>query len=83
VTKITFTESVKSIPIGSEFINEGVSVMVSGWGRTQRREPLSELLQYINPQTITNEDCRRRMGPLRHRVFQNSLCTLGGQGVGM
>jgi hypothetical protein len=57
--------------------------MVSGWGRTQRNDPLPELLKYINPRTITNEECRRRMGILRHRVFETSLCTYGGEGVGM
>ncbi|XP_070504695.1 chymotrypsin-2-like [Chironomus tepperi] len=80
-----WTQNVQPIRVGSEFIGGGVTAIVSGWGGTTVNGGAApNNLQWIAKQTITNADCRVRMGTANERfVIDSKICTFtqAGQGI--
>lgn len=79
-----WTARVQPIRVGSEFIGGGVTSVVSGWGGTAvTGGPLPNNLQWLTKQTLTNADCRVRMGANAHFVVESKICTFtqAGQGI--
>lgn len=85
-TEILFTPLVKPIPLGSEYIGAGVRAVTSGWGTLDYPLPIgrfAEDLHWVTFTTITNEECRDRTRPEeRHMVYDESICTYDGPGIG-
>lgn len=85
-SEIIFTPLVQPIPLGSDFIGAGVKATISGWGTLDYPIPIgqfTEELQWVTLTTVTNEECVERMiQSQRHRIFNESICTYDGPGVG-
>ena len=85
-TEIFFTSLIQPIPLGSDFVGAGVKAVISGWGTFDHPIPIGEFaedLHWITFTTITNEECVERTRPVeRHLVFDESICTYDGPGVG-
>lgn len=79
-SSITGSSLVASIPLSSSSIGSGVTVTLSGWGRTVTGGSLPNNLQFINLQTISNTDCAQRQSP--NPIFTTSLCTFTRSGQG-
>lgn len=71
---------VASIPIGSTNITAGVTVTLSGWGRTSVNSGTPNDLQFINLRTINNTECQARHP--NYRIFETHLCTFTQAGEG-
>ncbi|KAG5681864.1 hypothetical protein PVAND_011271 [Polypedilum vanderplanki] len=80
-----FTANVRAIPYASHFTGGGVDAVVSGWGGTAvTGGPAPNNLQWIRKTTLTNADCRARMGTANERfVIDSKICTFtqAGQGI--
>ncbi|GJQ83330.1 hypothetical protein Trydic_g15638, partial [Trypoxylus dichotomus] len=74
------TDSVRSIPLKSHYIEEKDCV-ASGWGRLYAGGPIPNQLQYINLRTLLNTECQQRWGSIP--VGDCEICTLtvAGEGV--
>jgi hypothetical protein len=71
-TPIVFNTNTRGIALGSTAIGGGVNAVMTGWGGRWGR---SNLLQQITVQTLTNAQCRTRMGSWSTYIFDQSLCT--------
>ncbi|XP_055705681.1 chymotrypsin-2-like [Phlebotomus papatasi] len=81
---ITFSNTVQPLSMGSTHIGGGAQATAAGWGRIGHNLPLANTLQWLNVQTITNEDCRNRHSAINAlRVHDNTICTFTRQGEGM
>lgn len=79
-SSIAGSSVVASIPISSASVGSGVTVTLSGWGRTVTGGSLPNNLQFINLRTIDNTDCAQRQSP--NPIFTTSLCTFTQSGQG-
>lgn len=68
------------LPIGTFTVGSGVTVTLSGWGRTVTGGSLPNDLQFINLVTISNTECAERHGA--NPIFESSLCTFTRSGEG-
>lgn len=84
--EITFTDKIRPINLGAILVNPGATVTLSGWGKTSHLHvQVSENLNSIQMQVITNSDCQARltaMGQNPNVVFDNNFCTFNGIGQG-
>jgi Trypsin len=84
-TPFVETSRVGFIRVGSNFVEGGVQAVVSGWGGTTvNGGPAPNNLQWITKITLTNADCRARMGTQNERfVIDSKICTFtqAGQGI--
>lgn len=81
---IIFTDIVRPINLGSAHVGGDVTVVASGWGRTATIGLAPNNLQFLNVQTLTNEECRNRHSAGNAvSVFDNTICTFTQQGQGM
>ncbi|KAK5640886.1 hypothetical protein RI129_009433 [Pyrocoelia pectoralis] len=56
--KVTFTDVISPIGLGTQYLSAGVSVTISGWGKTSDNATLPSLeLNYVEMTTITNKKC--------------------------
>lgn len=85
-SEIVFTPLVQPVPLGSEFVGADVAAIISGWGTLDVPIPIgrfAEDLHYLNVTTVTNERCKETMiESERHRIYDESICTYDGPGVG-
>ena len=51
---------------------EGVTALVTGWGKLNSSGPQSDILQEVNVTTISNQECRASYG--HHRITDNMIC---------
>jgi trypsin len=66
---IDFNQIVSPAVLGAAFIGGGFGAVVSGWGIT---ETSTFNLQSLNIKSLTNNDCRARLG---HLIVDGTLCT--------
>lgn len=85
-TEIIFTPLVQPIPLGSDFVGAGVKATISGWGTLDFPLPIGEFaedLHWVTLTTVTNDECKDKMYPsLRHQIYNESICTYDGPGIG-
>lgn len=85
-SEIIFTLLVQPIALGSNFVGAGVRATISGWGTLDYPLPIgvfAEDLHWLALTTITNEECKERMYPeARHMIYDESICTYDGPGIG-
>ncbi|GJQ69454.1 hypothetical protein Trydic_g6563 [Trypoxylus dichotomus] len=81
--EIQFSNDVQPIEIETDNSNvEEVDCLLTGWGRKVYNGHVSEELQYVPLQTITNELCQAYWGSLY--ILDSEICTLvpdGGSGA--
>ena len=53
---------------------EGVTALVTGWGRLNSSGPLADILQEATVRTLSTEQCRGKYG--ENRISDNMLCAL-------
>ncbi|CRK91499.1 CLUMA_CG005165, isoform A [Clunio marinus] len=83
-TTIVFTTYVQRIEMASEPTSGGVNAIVSGWrGTTVDGGPAPDNLQWLRTTTLTNSDCRERLGESAGFVFDHKICTLTRAGEGI
>lgn len=81
---IIFTDIIKAIDLGSTYVEEGLTATASGWGRTSTIGLAPNNLQWLNVQTLSNDDCRsRHTAGNAVSVFDNTICTFTQSGEGM
>lgn len=69
---IVFSHYAQAIQPETNFVDGGVNSVVSGWGWL-KEEVLPDILQYVNVETLTNQDCQKyRPNPL----YETEICTL-------
>lgn len=79
---IKFNNFVRPISIRSSPVAEGTNVVASGWGSTEDA-PVSNVLQFLHFQTISNSDCTLIMPDSdRSHVYHNSLCIVPSESFG-
>lgn len=83
---IRYSPRVRSIVLGSDFVNPGSTVTISGFGKNSHlQNEASENLHFIRKQVLTNTDCASRLlqnGENPNIVFGNNFCTFNGIGQG-
>lgn len=71
---VYFTDYIGLISMSDEFVDGGVRVTASGWGRTSdSSSSLSDTLNYVNLNTITNAECEQ----IFNNIFDGQLCCRG------
>ncbi|XP_055622121.1 chymotrypsin-1-like [Toxorhynchites rutilus septentrionalis] len=85
VEPIKFSDSVSSIKLEKDFSNENkAGAQASGWGYTTYGGPKSSLLQWVELNILTLEECRQKHTAENARfVFNSTICTLSDVGTGM
>lgn len=78
---VKFSESVKSIEYSEKEVPVNATVRLTGWGRTSANGPVPTLLQSLNVVTLSNEDCKKKMGNPSN-VDVGHVCTLTKAGEG-
>jgi hypothetical protein len=85
VVPFVFSSTIAAILVPNHFTGGGISAIVSGWGGTAvTGGPAPNNLQWITKTTLTNADCRTRMGTANERfVIDSKICTFtqAGQGI--
>lgn len=61
-TSVATNQYISVIPLDSNTISDGVSVTVSGFGRTSDSSGVSQNLMYVPLTTITNSQCGQTYG---------------------
>jgi len=79
---VTFTINIWSVPLPQANAGTfaGVTAIASGFGRTVDNGPVSQTLQWIELQVITNAVCAQTYGT--NVIINSTLCTTGGVGRG-
>jgi len=82
-TVFVLSARITTIALGSAAVGSNAQARVAGWGFTSTIGPMSDSLQTLHTATITNTDCRLRLGLLAGTVFDHKVCTFVrfGQGV--
>ncbi|XP_059622744.1 chymotrypsin-1-like [Phlebotomus argentipes] len=81
---LTWSGTVNFLEMGSNFIGGGAQATAAGWGRVGANLPLANTLQWLNVNTMTNDDCRNAHNAVnRQFVHDNTICTFTRQGEGM
>lgn len=72
--------NIATIPISSGAVGGGISVVLSGWGRTTVNGAFSNDLQYLNLFTLSDSECSSRLSQMQ--IFASNLCTFTRTGQG-
>ncbi|XP_050075369.1 chymotrypsin-2 [Anopheles maculipalpis] len=78
---VKFSDTVKSIEYSEKEVPVNATVRLTGWGRTSVNGPVPTLLQSLNVVTLSNEDCKKKMGNPAN-VDVGHVCTLTKAGEG-
>jgi trypsin len=71
------------IALGSTFVGGGVNAVITGWGGTAvTGGPSPNNLQQLATTTLTNADCRARLGNNANMIFDHKICTFSQAGQG-
>lgn len=72
---IQFNAFVQPIPLRSSVVGAGEIAVTSGWGRQVIDGPASDVLQFLQFKTLSNEECRNRMPEgYKTSIYADSLC---------
>ncbi|KAF5293469.1 hypothetical protein FQA39_LY02954 [Lamprigera yunnana] len=75
VSDVQFTDLIQPISLGSRVVEPDAPVWVSGWGKTSDSSNwVSPVLNFINLNTISNEDCADVYGG---SIVDSTLCCRG------
>uniref|UniRef100_A0A2M4CXS6 Putative serine-type enodpeptidase n=1 Tax=Anopheles darlingi TaxID=43151 RepID=A0A2M4CXS6_ANODA len=77
------TQSVQPLALSADVIGVAVRARVFGWGATQAGGGNSNALNFLNVNTLSNEDCANFLGAEGWRIGSSSLCTLTREGQGI
>lgn len=77
---IVFSDKVQPIALSSKYVGEARAV-ASGWGTTSYPGTAPETLQWLEVNTITNQECNNRHGS--GSVSESGICTYTRSGEGM
>ncbi|XP_035784438.1 chymotrypsin-1-like [Anopheles albimanus] len=77
------TQSVQPLALSADVIGTAVRARVFGWGATQAGGGNSNALNFLNVNTLSNEDCANFLGAEGWRIGPSSLCTLTREGQGI
>ncbi|KAK5640884.1 hypothetical protein RI129_009431 [Pyrocoelia pectoralis] len=85
--KVAFTDVISPIVLGTWHLNAGVSLTISGWGKTSDNTTLNSLrLNYLEMITITNKKCYETFDNVIDEMVccsgENSKSTCGGDSGG-
>ncbi|KAF5287637.1 hypothetical protein FQA39_LY15840 [Lamprigera yunnana] len=72
IAPITYTNSVASVVLDRDFIDEEVRCILSGWGMRKYPGPVTNRLQHLNLTTTTLNYCQSIMTP----IDKSQICTL-------
>lgn len=74
-TSVAISNTVKTISLASNTLGSGVSVTVSGWGKTSdSSSSVSQTLNYVGLTTITNQVCSNTYGTI---IQSGIVCAQG------
>ncbi|KAK4874416.1 hypothetical protein RN001_013776 [Aquatica leii] len=75
ITDVVLSDYIKLVPLGTEQLGSGVSVVVSGWGKTSdSSNVVSQILNFVKLTTTSNTICKSVYGA---SVTDGTLCCLG------
>ncbi|KFB50043.1 AGAP011917-PA-like protein [Anopheles sinensis] len=80
---LILTQSIQPLPLSAEVIGSAVRARVFGWGASQAGGGNTNALQFLNVNTLSNEDCANFLGAEGWRIGPSSLCTLTREGQGI
>ncbi|KAI7815635.1 Serine protease [Rhyzopertha dominica] len=78
-SNIALSSTVSTLPISNSNVGAGVTVTLSGWGRTSFPGNIPNNLQFINLRSISNADCQRQH---TNPIYNSQLCTFTQRGQG-
>ncbi|XP_013110293.2 serine protease SP24D [Stomoxys calcitrans] len=77
---LEFNDNVGPLALATKNPPTGVLASTSGWGRTSTFGPMSPVLKYNTLMSLTNADCRKRLGEW---VYDSVICFVGTSGNGI
>uniref|UniRef100_A0A182T9N7 Peptidase S1 domain-containing protein n=1 Tax=Anopheles maculatus TaxID=74869 RepID=A0A182T9N7_9DIPT len=77
------TQSIQPLSLSAEVIGVAVRARVFGWGASAANGGNTNALQFLNVNTLSNEDCANFLGAEGWRIGPSSLCTLTREGQGI
>uniref|UniRef100_A0A182N2T7 Peptidase S1 domain-containing protein n=1 Tax=Anopheles dirus TaxID=7168 RepID=A0A182N2T7_9DIPT len=80
---LLLTQSIQPLALSADVIGVGVRARVFGWGSTQTNGGNSNALQFLNVNTLSNDECASFLGAEGWRIGSSSLCTLTREGQGI
>lgn len=87
VEAMTFSSTVQSIRLASEFAEGGLASIASGWGQYEDPGHASEQLQFLQLDTISLEECRVHHNSTGNHndqfIFNSTLCTFTRENEGI
>ncbi|XP_058053334.1 chymotrypsin-1-like [Anopheles bellator] len=77
------TQAIQPLALSPDIIGTAVRARIFGWGASVAGGSNSNALNFLNVNTLSNEDCASFLGAEGWRIGSSSLCTLTREGQGI
>ncbi|KAF5293461.1 hypothetical protein FQA39_LY02946 [Lamprigera yunnana] len=74
INDVQLTDLIQTVPLDASFIEPGRNVWVSGWGKTSDTSGVSPVLNIVDLNAISNNECAGVYGA---SILDSSLCSIG------
>uniref|UniRef100_A0A182QPU2 Peptidase S1 domain-containing protein n=1 Tax=Anopheles farauti TaxID=69004 RepID=A0A182QPU2_9DIPT len=80
---LILTQSIQPLALSADVIGVAVRARLFGWGPNVANGGNTNALQFLNVNTLSNDDCANFLGAEGWRIGTSSLCTLTREGQGI
>ncbi|XP_053680189.1 chymotrypsin-1-like [Anopheles nili] len=80
---LILTQSIQPLALSADVIGAAERARIFGWGASEAGGSNTNALQFLNVNTLSNDDCANFLGSEGWRIGASSLCTLTREGQGI